>query len=111
MAKKTVDKKRQLTKKHTIKKNSLRFISYFYFFLVCLIETIRCDGVSMKTSNKRSQKTVFGGPSSKKTRGRWWEAGVLDADCEVGGVRQMMRKLCVKFVVGRWVQSGKDRRR
>ncbi len=79
------DKKRQLTKKHTIKKFSLQFMSYLYFFLVCLIETIRCDGVSMKKSNKRSKKTVFEGPSPKKTRGRWWEAVVLDADCEVRG--------------------------
>ena len=71
MAKKTVDKKRQLTKKHTIKKKSLRFISYFYFFLVCLIETIRCDGVRMEKSNKRSEQTVFEGPSSKITRGKW----------------------------------------
>ena len=89
MAKKTVDKKRQ--KKTTCKKaydekdSSVWFISYLYFFLACLIETIRCDGVRMKKSNKRSKQTVFEGPSSKKTRGRWWEAGCWTRIVRWGG--------------------------
>ena len=89
MAKKTVDKKRK--KKTTYqkaydKKTFLYGLSLILtFVLVCLIETIRCYGVSMKKSNKRSQKTVFEGPSSQKTRGRCGRQGCWTRIVRWGG--------------------------
>ena len=43
------------------------------------------------------EKNVFEGPSPKNTRGRWWEAVVLYADCEVGGKtndEEVVRQIC-----------------
>jgi hypothetical protein len=42
-----------------------------FICVVSLKENNRCTGISMKNRIKRSAKTVFEGPSSKKTRGKW----------------------------------------